>query len=101
MIKTEKVAPEVALVKVKLLSSLRRQAACPERSRWSNRLVLNEASKQIAKLASARHGLNRNQSRELKQVILAVLEHLTGVSPSPAPPHDTAELPKEIESIAL
>ena len=94
IVKKEHVAPEIALVRVKLLSSLRLQP--------SNPLVLNEAAKLMAKWQASQHGFDRAESRLIKKVILAVLEHSAGASATDSQQSSGVnELLKKIESSVL
>lgn len=102
IIKKEPVAPEIALVRVKLLSALRYEPACPERSRRSSPLVLNEAAKLVAKWHAAQYGLDRAESRLVKKTFLAVLEQYTGASATDSLQSSGAEeLLKKNESSVL
>ena len=91
IIKKERVAPEVALIRVKLVSSLRRDPG--------NRLVLNEAAKLTAKLTTAQHGFNRSKSRKIKKALLDFWEYCA--DPSRSQPADMDEWLQKDESSVL
>jgi uncharacterized protein YjcR len=66
IITSEGVAPEMALLRIKLRSSLQRDPGNPR--------VLMHASNLLAKWYSAKSGLNKTNSRRLKKVILGILK---------------------------
>ncbi len=75
-INVEGVDPRVALVRVKLLSSLQHNP--------DNRRVLTEASRLLAKAYSDMYSLDASDHRDLKTVIDLILESIiAGRSPTP------------------
>ena len=66
IITREGLAPEIALIRVKLRSSLQNGTA--------NRRVLGDASKLLAKWYSANLSLNKTELSSLKETILETLE---------------------------
>ena len=84
IINVEGLDPRVALVRVKLLSSLQHNP--------DNRRVLTEASRLLAKAYSDIHSLDAADHKYLKTVIELILESIVAQR-SPAPPAQECERP--------
>ena len=69
----EKIAPEIALIRVKLRSSLQNDPA--------NRRVLREAAKLLARWNSEKLNLDKSDTNRLKEVISEILEGYQPVYP--------------------
>jgi hypothetical protein len=72
IINLESVDPEIAVLRIKLQSSLHHDPG--------NRRVLTEASRLLVKWYSTKHRLDRTARNYLKTVIANYFEHYTGVS---------------------